>query len=86
MFAGSISQYMMTVQGMQKDVESATQKIINDFVWKANWASITLNQTREHFKNGGIKLLDIHAKKEAIDLMWLKKYLDLSLSCPLWTA
>ncbi|KIM82537.1 hypothetical protein PILCRDRAFT_43613, partial [Piloderma croceum F 1598] len=32
MFASGISQYMTTVQGMPKDVEATTQKMINNFV------------------------------------------------------
>ena len=86
MFASGISQYMTMVQGMPKDIESTIQKMINNFVWGGDQASITLNQTREHFKNGGVNLLDIQARNEVIDLMWLKKYLDLSPSHPPWTA
>ena len=86
MFASGISQYMTMVQGMPKDIESTIQKMINNFVWGGDWASITLNQTREHLKNGGVNLLDIQARNKAIELMWLKKYIDLSPSCPPWTA
>ena len=86
MFAGGISQYMTTVQGMPKDVETTIQKMINNFVWGGDRASITLNQTREHLKNGGVNLLDIQARNEAIELMWPKKYLDLGPSRPPWTA
>jgi hypothetical protein len=86
MFIGSISQYMTTVQGMPKDIESTIQKLINSFIWGGDRAQITLKQTRENFKKGGIKLLDIQARNDAIDIMWLKKYLDLSPSHPLWAS
>ena len=52
-------QYMTTVHGMPKDVETTIQKMINNFVWGGDRASITLNQTREHLKNGGVNLPDI---------------------------
>ena len=84
MFAGGISQYMATVQGMPKEIEEAIQKLINHFIWDDNRASINLNHMREHTSRGGIKLLDIKARNEAIELMWLKKYLDLSPSRPMW--
>jgi len=86
MFAGGISQYMTTVQGMPKDIESTMQKMINSFVWGGDRAQINLQQTRESFQKGGIKLLDIQARNEAIDIIWLKKYLDLSPSHPLWAS
>jgi len=45
MFAGGISQFMTTVQGMPKDVEDRKQKLINIFIWGENKAAINLKQT-----------------------------------------
>jgi len=84
MFAGGISQFMTTVQGMPKDVEDRKQKLINIFIWGENKAAINLKQTWQPFEKGGFKLLDIHARNEAIDIMWLKNYLVLNQSCLLW--
>jgi hypothetical protein len=33
---------------------------------------------------GGLKVLDIRARNEAIELMWIKRYLNFSSSRPLW--
>jgi hypothetical protein len=33
---------------------------------------------------GGLQILDLKARNEAINVMWLKSYLDLSDSRPLW--
>lgn len=33
---------------------------------------------------GGLSVLDINACNGAIEIMWLKKYLNLSPSCPAW--
>jgi Reverse transcriptase (RNA-dependent DNA polymerase) len=45
MFAGGISQFMTTIQGMPKDVEDRMQKLINSFIWGENKAAISLKQT-----------------------------------------
>lgn len=84
MFAGGISQFMTTVQGMPKDIEDQMQKLIYTFIWGENKAAVSLKQTRQPFGRGGFKLLDIHAHNEAIDIMWLKNYLILDQLHPLW--
>lgn len=33
---------------------------------------------------GGLGMLDLDARREAIDMMWLKTYLDLSEEHPIW--
>ncbi len=35
---------------------------------------------------GGLNLLDIEARNEAIEIMWLKSYLDLSPARPMWAT
>jgi hypothetical protein len=84
MFAGGISQFMTTVHGMPKDIEDRIQKLINTFVWGGDKAAVGLNQTRKPFEKGGFKLLDVRAQNEAIDIIWLKNYLSLGHSRPLW--
>ena len=37
-------------------------------------------------KEGGLNLLNIKARNEAIEVTWLKAYLDLSPSCPAWAT
>jgi hypothetical protein len=61
MFAGGISQFMTTVQGMPKDIEDQIQKLINTFVWGGDRATVGLNQTRKPFEKGGFKLLNVRA-------------------------
>jgi exonuclease III len=84
MFAGGISQFMTTVQGMPKDVEDQIQRLISAFVWGGDRATVKLDQARQPLEKGGFKLLDIRARNEAIDIMWLKTYLTLNRSRPIW--
>jgi hypothetical protein len=43
MFAGGITQYLTTVQGMPKEIEIKIQKTINALVWDGKKASVNLN-------------------------------------------
>lgn len=76
MFGGGVSQYMTVVQGMPKHVEDALQKKISKFVWAEKKSSVNKNHLNAPIEKGGIHLLDIQARNEAIDLMWLQVYLS----------
>ena len=84
MFAGGITQYLATVQGMPKEIETKLQKMINALVWNGNKASINLNTMNTPPEKGGINLLDIEARNEAIQMMWLKKYTTTGPERPMW--
>jgi len=84
MFAGGMTQYLSTVQGMPPEVETKIQKMINSLVWDSKKASINLNTMNAPAEEGGIGLLDIQARNEAIQIMWLKKYTTLRTLRPTW--
>ena len=77
MFRGGVSQYLTTVQGMPKPVESTLQKMMSKFMWDGKHLSINQQILGVPIHNGGIQLLDIKLRNKAIELMWLKKYLQL---------
>ena len=85
-FGGGVSQYLTTVQGMPKKIESTLQKMINKFVWDGKWPSINQQILGTPIHDGGIQLLDIKSRNEAIELMWLKKYLQFGAERPLWAS
>lgn len=45
---------------------------------------LTLEVLHGPIENGGLNLLDLAARNEAIEIMWLKSYLDLSPARPPW--
>jgi hypothetical protein len=83
MFAGGITQYLTVVQGMPQEVETKLQKIINNLVWGSK-PSVNLKVMNNPPKKGGINLLDIKARNEAIQIMWLKKYTIIGPQRPTW--
>jgi hypothetical protein len=73
MFAGGMTEYLATVQGMPKEIETKIQKMINTFIWDGKKASINLNTLNTPAVEVSIRLLNIQARNEAIQIMWLKK-------------
>ncbi len=47
---------------------------------------IACNMLCQPINEGGLDLLDISVRNEAIDIIWLKKNLNFSLSHPIWAA
>jgi hypothetical protein len=84
MTIGEITQYHTVVQGMPIDMEKRLTKMINEFMWNGP-PRVGLDTIREPTKIGGLKLLDIKARNEVIDLMRLKNYLNLGQERARWT-
>ena len=86
-FVRGLTQFLTQTQGMLAHIEKALQKVINDFIWedgeKPHIAPEFLQQPKEM---GSLNILDISARNDAIDLMWLKSYLNFSPSRPPWAA
>lgn len=78
MIVGGATQYLTMVQGMPTEIENETQKKIANFVWEGKKPSIGKHYLQAPPDQGGINLLNINARNEAIDLMWLKSYLNFS--------
>ncbi|TFY52956.1 hypothetical protein EVJ58_g9721 [Rhodofomes roseus] len=81
---GGISQYLTMVQGMPKDIETAITRMIRTFIWEDGPPKISMDTLTRPIEEGGIGLLDIKVRNEAIDLMWAKSYLTLSDDRPRW--
>lgn len=82
---GGISQYLTTVQGMPACVEKELTKLIRDFMWDGRTpAPVSLDALCRPVDEGGLGLLDVRARNQAIELIWTKKYLTLGDSRPMW--
>ena len=61
--------------------------MIRDFIWDQNTSPrIALKHLFKPIKDGGLNLLNIKAWNEAIEIVWLKSYLNLSPSHPSWAT
>jgi hypothetical protein len=82
---GGHTQFLTKAQGMPTHIEEALTKMIRKFVWEDDSSPrIKLDYLQGPQESGGLNLLDIKARNEAIDLIWLKAYLDISPSRPTW--
>ena len=84
---GGYTQFLTKAQGMPPHIEAALTKIIREFMWESDSSPrIALGVLQSPIEHGGLNLLDLKARNEAIDIMWLKSYLNFSPSRPTWAA
>ena len=82
---GGISQYLTKVQGMPRSVEKSIAKMIRTFLWDSpKTPPVSQAITSQPVERGGLDILDIQVRNEAIELMWLSAYLRLDEERPLW--
>ena len=78
-----MTQYLAKVQTMPRQVEENLTKTIKNLMWNdkppVNMSTLSLPVAQ-----GGIKLLDLKVRNHAIEVMWLKSYLNLGPKWPLW--
>ncbi|KAF5352050.1 hypothetical protein D9758_009406 [Tetrapyrgos nigripes] len=87
MFAGGMSQYLTQVQGMPPEVEKRLAKRVSKYIWDEKEKNpVNKDATYLRINEGGRAVLDIPARNEAIELMWLKRYLSFGPDRPLWAV
>ncbi|KAI0702815.1 hypothetical protein C8T65DRAFT_516421, partial [Cerioporus squamosus] len=76
---GSRTQYLTRVQGMPLSVEARLIKAVRRFIW-GNVATPPMRLETLYLpcSKGGIDLLDLKLRNEAIELVWLREYLDMT--------
>lgn len=85
MIVGGMMQYLTNVQRMPEPILKRLMKIIREYLWDDRHNTpVGMSHVCLPVDMGGLGLLDLHARNEAIDVMWLKAYLDFSEDRPLW--
>ena len=68
-------------------IETAITQMTRDFIWDNDTAPrMALEHLSKPIEDGGLNILDIRARNEAIEMMRLKSYLDLTPSRPAWAT
>ena len=84
---GGYTQFLTKAQGMPPHIETALTKTIRNFMWEDDSSPrIALELLQKPTEEGGLNLLDLRARNEAIDIVWLKAYLDFSPTRPAWAV
>ena len=82
---GGHTQFLTKAQGMPTEIETALTKITRNFIWEDDSSPrIALATLYCPIEEGGLNLLDIKARNEAIEITWLRDYLNFSPSRPTW--
>jgi hypothetical protein len=69
---------------MPQRIEKLLMKRLRAYLWDEKMSKVNMETTLAPTEAGGLKVLDVRARNEAIELMWIKRYLDFSTSQPLW--
>ena len=84
---GGLTQFLTQTQGMPPHVVKVLNKIISDFIWDdGKGPRIALEFLQLPKDQGGLNILDLQSRNEAIDLMWLKSYLNFAPDRQPWAA
>ena len=82
---GGHTQFLTKAQGMPPHIKVALTKIIRDFIWDNDACQrIALDYLHYPLDQGGLNILDIKTRNEAIKLVWLRNYLNLTPSRQTW--
>ena len=77
MEVGGCTQYLTYVQGMPPNVKKRLSKLISDFTWDNRSSHpINLPTLDKPLNEGGLKLLNLKARNEAIELQKVRSYLN----------
>nr|GAT44891.1 predicted protein [Mycena chlorophos] len=82
---GGVSQYLTQVQRMPENIEKRLVKRIRQYAWADEEKSpVALDTLQAPINEGRRGILDIEARNRAIDIMWLKEYLNFGPERPTW--
>jgi ribonuclease HI/exonuclease III len=84
MVIGGYTQYLTQVHGMPNETKKRLKKKIKEYMWGGKFSRVNIETAMAPTSMGGLKVLDLDARNDAIDIMWIKRYLDLSEKRPLW--
>lgn len=85
MVIGGMTQFLTDVQLMPAGVCKRLENMIARYFWNDRARPpVGMSYIQAPIEMGGLNVLDLEARNEAIQVMWLKPYLDISGTRPLW--
>jgi len=84
---GGHTQFLAKAQGMPMHIEDALMNIMSTFIWEQGTKPrIAMATLRSPILEGGLNILDVKSRNEAIEIIWLKAYLNFSPSHQKWAT
>ncbi len=85
MIVGGITQFLTTVQRMPDAIQQRLNRITRGYLWDDRYNTpVGGEHVALPVGQGGLGMLDLGARSEAIDIMWLRTYLDFGANRPIW--
>jgi len=84
MIAGGKTQFLARAQGMPDSIQTELRKMITEFVWGKERATMRIEDVARDPEQGGRKVMNVTRRNESIDLMWVKQYLSMGPDRPKW--
>ncbi len=85
MIVGGMTQFLTNVQRMPDEVLTRLNRIIRGYLWDDKSSPpVALEHVCLSVARGGLGMIDLAARNEAIDVMWLKAYLSFGEERPVW--
>ena len=83
---GGRTQFLTKAQGMPETIRDALTKEVRNFIWDdtEHVPRLGMNHLTDTKDVRGLKLLDLKIRNEAIELIWLRDYLNLTHTRPTW--
>jgi hypothetical protein len=78
------TQFLTMAQGMPTATLKEIRGTVTEFVWGKERATMSIGDISKDIGLGGRKVMDIAKRNEAIDLMWVKQYLNMGPDRPKW--
>jgi len=76
--------FLATVNGMPKETEKKMQKEMKLFLWNGKRGKVSWKEATRRRTEGGLGMPDMKARNEAIQIIWLQKYLTPGNKRPRW--
>ncbi len=85
MIVGGMTQFFTTVQRMPEIILKRLTKIIRGYLWDERCNTpVGMEHVYLPVSLGGLGILDLSSRSDAVDIMWLKAYMDCSENRPTW--
>ncbi|OSD02736.1 hypothetical protein PYCCODRAFT_1344237, partial [Trametes coccinea BRFM310] len=85
MVVGGLTQFLADVQSLPKTSIQKLEKAIRKYIWGENRIPpVKMEQLYMPWTSGGLGILDLQARNEAINIMWLRSYLMTDEQRPTW--
>ncbi len=85
MFIGGMTQFLTDVQTMPKPVCKRLERVLRKYLWNDRIIPpVSMEWACAAPELGGLGILDLEARNEAVDLTWARSYLQYGSGRPMW--